>query len=117
MNRFMASGRTPAATVVGVAAGLLGYWVGSHLGSAPNGDAGRLLGYVSGSLGFLIALGFASELVLRLRGRPRATNIQVAGRRGWPEYLGISLNHKVVAMQFAVGLAVLVIALVLIRFL
>lgn len=94
--------------------GLVGYWVGAHLDTTNNGDAARLLGYLSGAVGFLITLGFANDVLLRLRGRPSATIVQRPEGKGWTEYLGISLDHKVVGVQFAVGAALIALALVLV---
>lgn len=110
--RFNALGRAPSAIVVGIGLGLIGYWVGAHLASG--GSAGDLLGYLSGAAGFLITLGFADNVLLRLRGRPTSTDVKRAAGKRRAEYLGISLDHKVVGMQFAVGAVLLAVALVLI---
>lgn len=114
MARLNALGRAPSAIVVGIAVGLVGYWVGAHLVTTNNGDAARLLGYLSGAATFLITLGFANDVVLRLRGRPSAVIIKRTEGKVWTEYLGISLDHKVVGVQFAVGAVLIALALVLV---
>jgi len=104
-----------SAIVVGIVAGLVGYWVGAQLNTANGGDAAILLGYLSGAAGFLVTLGFANELLLRLRGRPSATHVQRTEGKGWTEYFGISLDHKVVGMQFAAGIVLIAVVLILVR--
>jgi hypothetical protein len=109
--------RLASAIVVGVVVGLVGYWIGAQLDTANNGDAAILLGYLSGAVGFLITLGFADGVLLWLRGRRSATNVNRTEGKGWTEYFGISLDHKVVGMQFAVGIVLIAVVLVLVRIL
>ena len=109
--------RLASAIVVGVVVGLVGYWIGAQLDTANNGDAAILLGYLSGAVGFLITLGFADGVLLWLRGRRSVTNVNRTEGKGWTEYFGISLDHKVVGMQFAVGIVLIAVVLVLVRIL
>ena len=95
------------AVVVGTVAGIVAYWIGAQLETTDNGDAGILLGYLVGSAAFLITLGFANDLILRLRGRPSVSIVKTAESKGWTEYFGISLDHKVVGIQFAVGVVLM----------
>jgi ammonia channel protein AmtB len=107
--------RLSSAIVVGIVVGLVGYWAGAQLDATNTGDAAILVGYLSGATGFLVTLGFASEVVSRLRGRPGASNFKQVQSKGWTEYLGISLDYKVVAIQFAIGLALIAVVVVLVR--
>ena len=95
------------ACIVGIVAGIIAYWVGAQLDTTDNGDAGILLGYIVGAAGFLITLGFANDVILRLRGRPSASLVKEAEGKGWTQYFGISLDHKVVGIQFAVGVVLM----------
>ena len=96
--------RLASAIVVGVVVGLVGYWIGAQLDTANNGDAA-------------ILLGFADGVLLWLRGWRSATNVNRTEGKGWTEYFGISLDHKVVGMQFAVGIVLIAVVLVLVRIL
>ena len=95
------------ASVVGIVAGVAAYWIGAQLDTTDNGDAGILLGYLVGSAAFLITLGFGNDLLLRLRGRPSASIVKTAESKGWTEYFGISLDHKVVGIQFGVAVVLM----------
>jgi cytochrome c oxidase subunit 1 len=95
------------ACIVGIVAGSVAYWVGAQLETTDNGDAGILLGYLVGAAAFLITLGFANDVILRLRGRPSASVVKAAESKGWTEYLGISLDHKVVGIQFGVAVVLM----------
>jgi hypothetical protein len=117
MARLGKVARTPAAVVIGIAVGLIGFWVGAHIDTASNGEAGILIGYVAGAAGFLITLGFADDLLLRLRGRPSAVVVKRPSDFQWTEYLGISMDHKVVAMQFGAAAVLIAVALALVLFL
>ncbi|MGA7086838.1 MAG: hypothetical protein WA695_03615 [Candidatus Dormiibacterota bacterium] len=105
--------RLASAIVVGIVVGLVGYLVGSQLDVSDNGDAGILIGCLSGAAGFLVTLGFANDVLLRLRGRPRSTIFKRTESNGWAEYLGISLDHKVVGIQFAMAALLISVALIL----
>lgn len=91
------------ACIVGIVAGSIAYWIGAQLDTTDNGDAGILMGYLVGAAGFLITMGFANSVILRLRGRPSATNVKTSENKGWKQYFGISLDHKVVGVQFGVA--------------
>ena len=95
------------ACVVGIVAGVVAYWIGAQIETTDNGDAGILLGYVVGSAGFLLQLGFANDVIMRLRGRPSASIVKTAERKGWTEFFGISLDHKVVGIQFGVAVVLM----------
>lgn len=106
--------RLASAIVVGIVVGLVGYWIGAQLDTANNGDADILLAYLSGAAGFLITLGIANDVVSGLRGRPSATIVRRNESQGWTEYLGISLDHKVVGIQIAMGAVLVAVVLILV---
>jgi cytochrome c oxidase subunit 1 len=61
-----------------------------------------VFGYVGGVIGFLVGLGFANYPLARLRGRPpslREKETEGAGR-----YFGLCTDHKVVGIQYLVGI-------------
>jgi cytochrome c oxidase subunit 1 len=100
------------AVILGVGGYYLGWWIG-HLINGPSfeyetatdeNDVALLLGYVFGVVGFLIGLGFASYPVSRLLGRP-ATLREKEGE-GIGRYFGLCTDHKVVGMQYLVGIGV-----------
>ncbi len=102
-RRFFLGQNLFTASVVGIVVGAVAYWIGAQLETTDNGDAGILIGYLAGAAAFLITMGFANDVVLRLRGRPSASVIKTAETKGWTEFLGISLDHKVVGIQFGVA--------------
>jgi cytochrome c oxidase subunit 1 len=95
--------------------GAVGYYLGMRLGhTIDNGksfeyeaatdenDIGLLLAYVFGVIGFLIGLGFANYPISRLLGRPASLREKETG--GWGRYFGLCTDHKVVGMQYLVGI-------------
>jgi cytochrome c oxidase subunit 1 len=104
-RRFFLGQNLFTACVVGIVAGVVAYWIGAQLDQTDNGDAGILLGYIVGAAGFMITMGFANDPVRRLMGRPSISVVKVkdAERKGWTEFFGISLDHKVVGIQFGVA--------------
>ena len=106
-RRLFLSQNLVTACLVGIVAGVVAYWIGAQLDTTDNGDGGILLGYIVGAAGFLITMGFANDVVMRLRGRPSASIVKEAETKGWTEYFGISLDHKVVGIQFAVGVTLM----------
>ncbi|MGH7667286.1 MAG: cytochrome c oxidase subunit I [Candidatus Dormibacteria bacterium] len=106
-RRLFLSQNLLTACIVGVVAGLVAYWIGAQIETTDNGDAGILMGYLVGAAGFLITLGFANDVILRLRGRPSASIVKTAETKGWTEYFGISLDHKVVGIQFGVAVVLM----------
>ena len=95
------------AIIVGIVVGAVAYWIGAQLDTTDNGNGGILLGYLVGSAGFLVTLGFANDVILRLRGRPSASIVKTAESKGWTEFFGISLDHKVVGIQFGVAVVLM----------
>ena len=98
------------AVVLGVGGYYLGWWIGHEIGGksfsyqAKTGenDVALLLGYFFGVAGFLIGLGFANYPVSRLLGRP--PSLREKEEHGIARYFGLCTDHKVVGMQYMVGI-------------
>ena len=100
------------AVILGVGGYYLGWWIG-HLINGPSfeyesatdeNDVALLLGYVFGVVGFLIGLGFANYPVSRLLGRP--ASLREKEGEGIGRYFGLCTDHKVVGIQYLVGIGV-----------
>jgi cytochrome c oxidase subunit I len=100
------------AVILGVGGYYLGWWIG-HLIKAPTflyegatdeNDVALLLGYAGGVVGFLIGMGFANYPVERLLGRP--ASLREKEDHGIARYFGLCTDHKVVGMQYLVGIGV-----------
>ena len=101
----------------GIALGIGGYFLGSWLGDqitgsslAYVGDTGQsdvavALGYLVGLLGFLVGLGVANYPAGRLLGRP--PSLPRPAPEGIGSYFRFTASHKVVAIQYFVGIGVL----------
>jgi cytochrome c oxidase subunit I len=98
------------AVVLGVGGYYLGWFIGHQIGGpsykyqkqTSENDVALLLAYVFGVIGFLIGLGFANYPVSRLRGRP--ASLREKEGEGWGRYFGLCTDHKVVGMQYLVGI-------------
>src|SRR5947209_19745099 len=94
--------------------GVGGYYLGWFIGHQINGksfeyqkavdenDVALLLAYLFGVVGFLIGLGFANYPVSRLLGRP--ASLREKEGEGIGRYFGLCTDHKVVGMQYMVGI-------------
>ncbi len=100
------------AVILGVGGYYLGWWIG-HLINGPSfeyesatdeNDVALLLAYFFGVIGFLIGLGFANYPVSRLLGRP--ASLREKESEGIGRYFGLCTDHKVVGMQYMVGIGV-----------
>jgi cytochrome c oxidase subunit I len=67
-------------------------------------DLGLLLGYAFGMIGFLVGMGFANYPVSRLLGRP--ASLREKESEGISRYFGLCTDHKVVGMQYMVGIGI-----------
>src|SRR5881275_235188 len=65
-----------------------------------------MLGYLFGVLGFLIGLGFANYPIKRLLGHPPTLAEHEGEEEGVLRYFSLSTDHKVVGMQYLIGIGV-----------
>jgi cytochrome c oxidase subunit I len=98
----------------GLVLGVAGYYVGYILGHRIHGasieyysdteqnDVAIFLGYAVGVLGFLIGLGFGRYPLARLLGHPPTLRDKEAG--GTSRYFGLCTDHKVVGIQYLIGI-------------
>jgi cytochrome c oxidase subunit 1 len=100
--------------IIGAVAGyLLGHLLGNFLASGyqqvKEGDLNDLaivLGYALGTLGWLAGLGVFNDLLLQMTGREVLPSKQDAAPTGLARYFRYSLDHKVVGMQYLVGMII-----------
>jgi cytochrome c oxidase subunit I len=100
------------AVLLGVGGYYLGWFIGHQISGASfkyeaktsENDVALLLAYFFGVAGFLIGLGFANYPVMRLFGRP--ASLREKEQEGIGRYFGLCTDHKVVGMQYMVGIGV-----------
>ncbi|HEY6961469.1 MAG TPA: cbb3-type cytochrome c oxidase subunit I [Gaiellaceae bacterium] len=98
--------------------GIVGFYVGWILGhqiSAPSldyfsdtgqNDIALFIAYLVGVIGFLVGLGFANYPVQRMLGKPPSLREKETGGIG--RYFGLCTDHKVVGLQYLVGIGVFI---------
>ena len=103
--------------LTGIVLGVAGYWIAYALGGLIHGasidafaDTGQndvqiLLGYFGGVVGFLVGLGFANYPVRRMLGYPPDIG-EHREETGIGRYLRLNTDHKVISMQYLVGIGV-----------
>jgi cytochrome c oxidase subunit I len=100
------------AVLLGIGGYYLGWWIG-HLIKGPSfayesatdeNDVALLLAYFGGVLGFLVGLGFANYPIARLLGRP--ASLREKEGEGAGRYFGLCTDHKVVGIQYLVGIGI-----------
>jgi cytochrome c oxidase subunit I len=101
--------------IIGAVIGyLVGHWLGNFIASgytqvmnASQNDFAIVLGYVLGTVGWLAGLGVFNDLFRSMIGRPLPTEAEEAGAAsGLARYFRYTLNHKVVGIQYLVGMLV-----------
>ncbi len=101
------------AVLLGVGGYYLGWFIGRQIGyegsfhyqtKSNENDVSLLLGYFFGVIGFLIGLGFANYPLSRLLGRP--ASLREKEGEGIGRYFGLCTDHKVVGIQYLVGIGV-----------
>jgi cytochrome c oxidase subunit 1 len=100
------------AILLGVGGYYLGWLIGHHIGGASyayeqaddENDVALLLAYFGGVAGFLIGLGFANYPISRMLGRP--PSLREKEGEGIGRYFGLCTDHKVVGIQYLVGIGV-----------
>jgi cytochrome c oxidase subunit 1 len=101
--------------VLAIVGWLIGDWIGGlihtpsvayyKLGTGVN-DISVLLGYLFGVIGFLVGLGFANYPVRRLMGHPATLAEHESEGEGTGRYFRLCTDHKVVAIQYIIGIGV-----------
>src|SRR5215469_12773843 len=85
----------------------LGNWMGSQyqqVGTSDVNDLAIVLGYAFLIVGWLIGLGVFNDLVRQMLGKPLNGNGHANG--GLSKYFRYTLDHKVVGLQYLVGMLV-----------
>jgi cytochrome c oxidase subunit I len=102
-----------SALLLGVGGYYLGWWIGRQIGfeggfhyqsESDENDISLLLGYFGGVIGFLVGLGFANYPISRLLGRP--ASLREKEEEGIGRYFGLCTDHKVVGIQYLVGIGI-----------
>jgi len=100
----------------GIAGAVLGYFVGHWLGNliasnyqqvqnSGQNDFAIILGYVLGTIGWLAGLGVFNDLLRQMAGRPVHADAEAqAAAAGTARFFRYSLDHKVVGIQYLVGM-------------
>ncbi len=91
---------------------LVGHWLGNfladgyvHVVNSGQNDMAIVLGYLLGTVGWLAGLGVFNDLFRMMTGRPsRTVEEEAAAADGLTRYFRYSLDHKVVGMQYLVGM-------------
>ncbi len=101
-----------SAVVLAVGGYYLGWWLGHQFHGSSfdfikdtnQNDLALIFAYLFGVLGFLIGLGFANYPLARLLGRP--ASLREKEDEGPRRYFGLCTDHKVIGMQYLVGIGV-----------
>src|SRR5450759_3611841 len=91
---------------------LIGHWLGNLLASghtnvvnSGQNDMAIVFGYVLGTVGWLAGLGIFNDLLRQMAGRPpRIIDEEDESTAGLAKYFRYSLGHKVVGIQYLVGM-------------
>ena len=102
------------AIVLGAVGYYVGWWLGHQIGGPSIdyfGDSGQndialFLAYTLGVIGFLGGMGLLNYPLSRLAGRPANVGHDEDDGRGWTRYIGFSTDHKVVGLQYLIGIGV-----------
>jgi cytochrome c oxidase subunit 1 len=105
--------------LTGIVLAIVGWLVGNFIGNrihatsityytteAGQNDIAVLLGYLFGVIGFLVGLGFANYPVRRMLGHPPTLAEHESEGEGVGRYFRLCTDHKVVAIQYIVGIGV-----------
>ncbi|HLH64267.1 MAG TPA: cbb3-type cytochrome c oxidase subunit I [Solirubrobacteraceae bacterium] len=104
--------------VLAIIGWLIGYWLGGRFVNIPSlqyytvgtgpgqNDISVFLGYLLGVIGFLAGLGFFNYPIKRMLGHPPSLAEHESAGEGWIRYFTLCTEHKVVAMQYLVGIGV-----------
>jgi cytochrome c oxidase subunit 1 len=101
--------------VLAIVGWLIGALIGDHIHAksvlyysktAGQNDISVLLGYLFGVIGFLVGLGFANYPIRRMLGHPPTLAEHESEGEGAGRYFRLCTDHKVVAIQYIVGIGV-----------
>jgi len=102
------------AVVLGLVGFYVGWWLGhqfkgkslDYFGDTGQNDIALFLAYLTGVVGFLVGLGFANYPLQRLLGKP--PSLREKETTGPGRYFGLCTDHKVVGMQYLIGIGVFI---------
>ena len=102
------------AVVLGIGGYFLGWWLGHQITSpsiayfADTGqnDIALFVAYLVGVIGFLVGLGFLNYPVQRMFGHP--PSLREKESAGMSRYFGLCTDHKVVGIQYLIGIGAFV---------
>jgi cytochrome c oxidase subunit I len=99
--------------VLAIVGWLIGDWLGGRIhapslgyytvGTGEN-DISVFLGYLFGVIGFLVGLGFANYPIRRMLGHPPTLAEHESEGEGAARYFRLCTDHKVVSLQYLVGI-------------
>ena len=99
-----------SATVLAIVGFEIGQWIGHQIGThldfvaaTDQNDTALLLGYVLAVVGWLAGLGFLNYPFARIVGRPSEQH--VGSTEGIGRYFRMTTDHKVVGLQYLVGIS------------
>jgi cytochrome c oxidase subunit I len=105
--------------LTGIVLAIVGWLVGNLIGNAIHAkslayyatqagqnDISVLLGYLFGVIGFLVGLGFANYPISRMLGHPPTLAEHEGEGEGTGRYFRLCTDHKVVSIQYIVGIGV-----------
>ena len=99
-----------SAVVLGVVGFYVGWWLGhqitgpsiAYFSDTNQNDIALFVAYLVGVVGFLVGLGFANYPVQRLLGKP--PTLREKEQQGAARYFGLCTDHKVVGIQYLLGI-------------
>ena len=105
--------------LTGILGAIIGWLIGAFIGNrihapslhyfsaqAGQNDIAVLLGYLFGVIGFLVGLGFANYPIRRMMGHPPTLAEHESEGLGVGRYFRLCTDHKVVSVQYIVGIGV-----------
>jgi cytochrome c oxidase subunit I len=103
-----------SAVVLGIVGFYVGFWLGhqihaksiDYFSDTGQNDIALFTAYFVGVIGFLVGLGFANYPVQRLLGKPPSLREKEGGGAG--RYFGLCTDHKVVGIQYLIGIGVFI---------
>jgi cytochrome c oxidase subunit 1 len=102
------------AVVLGIVGFYLGWWLGhqingpslAYFSDTGQNDIALFLAYIIAVIGFLVGLGFASYPIQRLLGKPPSLREKETAGPG--RYFTLCTDHKVVGLQYLIGIGVFI---------